>query len=315
MLSPAELDFQRIDTDALRAVEGRLEPYSLMHETERSFVHGLLRHFRPKKALEVGVFAGGGSALILNALRDQPEARLYSVDIAYHVLKIHHTPIRANIPIGAAVAAVCPELGDRWTLYRGRRCEEVLDEIGPGIDCVVLDTAHLLPGELLDFLLILPYTTEDCLFVLHDINLGVFAQMEAPASGPPGPEFPPSCRLLMSAVDAVKIYPRALRPSPFADQTTSYFLHHLEETALPNIGAFTTTARTREPAVLESVFAFLLLRWAVPYQLSYRQVVDISSRLRRWYPESLAAIFDQAYAYNFHLNNADRIRRAEIEGA
>lgn len=308
----SELDFQQIETDSLRAIETRLEPWSLMDETERYFVNGLLRHFKPKKVLEVGVFAGAGSALLLNALGDRPEAHLYSVDVLYHLLKMHgYSKINGNRDIGFVVEEAFPELAGQWTLYRGRRAEEVLEDIGPGIDCVVLDTAHFLPGEILDFLLILPYTTDDCLFILHDINMTVTTVLERGEVRPEYVEFPPSCRLLMNAVDALKIYPRRLPPSPFADNATSFLLRHLENSSLPNIGAFVPTSRTREPEALEAVFNSLLLRWALPFQLSYRNVIDISARLRQHYPERLAAIFDQAYAYNFYLKNAGSIKASE----
>ena len=39
---------------------------------------------------------------------------------------------------------------------------------------VVLDAAHGLPGEVLDFLLILPWVNVDCVFVVHDINIQLY---------------------------------------------------------------------------------------------------------------------------------------------
>ena len=45
----------------------------------------------------------------------------------------------------------------------------LIDKIGPDIDLLILDAIHMLPGEILDFLICLPYLTRDALVVLHDV--------------------------------------------------------------------------------------------------------------------------------------------------
>ena len=45
---------------------------------------------------------------------------------------------------------------------------DVIDEIGSDIDFLILDTLHIVPGEILDFLVCLPYLTKDAIVVLHD---------------------------------------------------------------------------------------------------------------------------------------------------
>lgn len=53
---------------------------SEMTYKERCFLNGIIRQTKPKKILELGVSAGGSSALILNAIKDFESAKLYSID-------------------------------------------------------------------------------------------------------------------------------------------------------------------------------------------------------------------------------------------
>lgn len=43
-----------------------------------------------------------------------------------------------------------------------------MEQIGKDIDFLILDTSHCLPGELLDFIVCLPYLKNGCIVVLHD---------------------------------------------------------------------------------------------------------------------------------------------------
>ena len=63
--------FEKIDWSAL---------HSEMSHTERRFVNGLIRFFRPENVLEVGVSLGGGTVNILSAISDNPVASLVSMD-------------------------------------------------------------------------------------------------------------------------------------------------------------------------------------------------------------------------------------------
>ena len=45
------------------------------------FINGLIRKFKPKNCLEVGVANGGSSILILNAIKDIPGSSLISLDL------------------------------------------------------------------------------------------------------------------------------------------------------------------------------------------------------------------------------------------
>lgn len=45
-----------------------------------------------------------------------------------------------------------------------------IEEIGNGIDFVILDTMHALPGELLDFISLYPYLDKRAVIVFHDVG-------------------------------------------------------------------------------------------------------------------------------------------------
>lgn len=53
--------------------------------------------------------------------------------------------------------------------YLGRLAVERMAEIGGDIDVLILDTVHALPGELLDFLALIPYLRDGAIVVLHDL--------------------------------------------------------------------------------------------------------------------------------------------------
>ena len=53
----------------------------VMSKYEYYFVNGLIRLYKPKKLLEIGVCSGGMSAAILNSIKDIEGAKLYSCDL------------------------------------------------------------------------------------------------------------------------------------------------------------------------------------------------------------------------------------------
>ena len=47
---------------------------------ERAFINGIIRKTKPKNIVEIGVSAGGSSCVILNAIKDLDDSRLFSFD-------------------------------------------------------------------------------------------------------------------------------------------------------------------------------------------------------------------------------------------
>lgn len=145
---------------------------------ELKFLGTMLTNFTPaNKVLEIGVAAGGTSAFILKMLNllGSP-ATLYSCDI--------NTKYYGNkqLDTGYMVKAHMPELCDKFALFAGGLITRFLPSIGGDIDFVILDTMHRVPGELLDYLCILPYLKNDCLLVLHDTALHILRGGESYAT-------------------------------------------------------------------------------------------------------------------------------------
>ena len=140
---------------------------TLITEVEQRMILELIRLKHPRKILEIGVHAGGTSVLILHCLHMLGlSSELYSVDLAEQI----HAADREREP-GFLVSELCSQYpcSDHWKLYTGCTVAHVIEEIGNDIDFVILDAAHILPGEVLDFLTIFPYLSKDATIVMHDI--------------------------------------------------------------------------------------------------------------------------------------------------
>ncbi len=149
----------------LNSLEPTYERFIEQKDEEREFLFALIAREKPKKVLEVGVSSGASSVLLLHALSTvSPKTLLYSVDYSkqWYINSEHQTGF---------IIHVYPQFKKNWKLYLGGVVAESIDEIGKDIDFVFLDTSHCLPGEILDFLMILPYLKDDCLLVVHDVNL------------------------------------------------------------------------------------------------------------------------------------------------
>ena len=123
---------------------------------DQKILVNIIREVNPKKILEVGVFRGGTSSLILDNI--SPTQQLFSIDIC------------SNEHIGE----VCQKKhlnATNWNLLTGNFSSFFLDEIGEGVDFLFLDTNHALPGEILDFLMVYPILGDECCVIIHDVKL------------------------------------------------------------------------------------------------------------------------------------------------
>lgn len=155
-MTEIELCFEEIDSnDNTINVE--------MSVGEIAFLKYFIKKYHPKKIVEIGVSAGGNTVNLLN-WKDK-DAQLFSIDISpvWYRDDSKLTGFMAN------------EFGteDNWTIYRGVDYLDVYEDIGDDIDCIVLDTSHVMPGEILTFLATLPQVKDDCIFILHDIHLNM----------------------------------------------------------------------------------------------------------------------------------------------
>lgn len=203
-----------------------------MTEFELSFLCGLIREKKPKKIVEVGVAAGGTTAVVLECLSTlgmNETTEVHSVDVC-------ELFYRGN---GEKTGYLAEEYKRQmhWQgnhhMYYGKYLPEVMDEIGEGVDFVILDTAHQLPGEILDFLTVFPCLKPHACVVLHDIALNHYdIHPESFAT-----------QVLLDIVAADKCL--------IKDKS--------RECGYPNIGAFTINEDTAK--YIADVFHALIITW------------------------------------------------------
>ena len=246
-----------------------------MHRRESGFICGLVEVAHPKKILEVGVESGGTTTMLLQQLEDFNEPyEMYSIDLNQ---RLHNEEIGLLVTFAKEnnLLAPPPIMNERHKLYLGKYLPQVIDEIGSNIDFVVLDTVHYTPGELLDFLVMLPYLKEGAIVVLHDVSLNQlndpFHKSDAHATG-----------LLFSSVYAKE-----------------KFLNFKPKTrwvpySYPNIAAFTVNYMTREN--VENVFLALMLTWH--YLPSIEELNIYRQFYKKHYPADMLSLFDEAVKMN-----------------
>ena len=251
------------------------ERYAEMSHWQQGFMCGLIKKYKPRKILEIGVSAGGTTAVLMNTLELLDyEAQLFSVDCLDYYYR--DTTKKAGF-VATWTRDYFESKGSiKWThkLFTGGSVCNYFDEIGKSIDFLILDAAHSCPGEILDFLACFPFLSDDAIVVMHDLVLhfdgikGGFAT-----------------QLLMDTVVADKMIGRDEKDP-----------HH----SLPNIGAFQLTPDTGK--YIKNVFLSLNILWDyLPQELNnYRNVIEKN------YDQDMLEIFDLAVA-----NNKDYLQNSE----
>lgn len=150
--------------------------FSEMTARERQFVLECIEDKKPKKILEIGVAAGANSTLILDFLEKHNSLN----STAFYAIDYNKTYYR-DLEWGGGVTTknpresgflvdlLVPHLKDYYRVYKGGYCANYLENVGDSIDLCIIDTVHAQPGEGLDFLMVLPYLSENATIILHDI--------------------------------------------------------------------------------------------------------------------------------------------------
>lgn len=239
---------------------------ALMKDQEIGFICGLIKKFSPQKLVEVGVAAGGTSAVILKCIDLlKLKTQMYSVDLAekYYFGKNEN---RNSGYLIENLKEFDVDLNNHKLLL-GKVIASRLNEIGDEIDFLILDTTHCLPGEILDFLALFPYLRKDAVVVLHDVRRH-FNVDKSYATG-----------VLFNTVVADK------------------FINNAKE--YPNIAAFRLNEDTSK--YIMDVFAGLLMPWA--YMPAEELLIDYESVIFEKYPEACIKLYNQAkYESNQLLN-------------
>lgn len=131
-----------------------------MIKEEIWFMKHFIKTYRPKKIVEVGIASGGNTVNLLK-WKDE-DAKLFSVDISKYMYK-DKSKLSGHMAIDLGIT-------ENWELYAGFDYIDVCEEIGDDIDCIIIDTTHIMPGEFLTFIAALPQLKNGCIVILHDIH-------------------------------------------------------------------------------------------------------------------------------------------------
>lgn len=259
---------------------------SEMLPSERVFLDKLLREKKPKKILEVGVSAGASSVVILNAMQDLPDSKLFSVELSKNYYPDVYDESKTDKRLsGFLVKQYFPDIDEKkWRFLTGNVSAAFMEEIGGDVDFVLLDASHHLPGELLDFLMVLPFLKTGATVVLHDVNLN-FNNGDVQF-------FLIACRMLFSLVTA----------------DNKKLIEAETGNKLPNIGSFEITQKTRDN--ISDLFQALTIPWwYVPEKEHYDAILALFTK---YYDKKDCDLF--VAAYDFQLRNIGRmaaVRSAE----
>ena len=243
-----------------------------MSEFDSAFVCGMIKEIKPKKILEVGVAAGGSTAILLECidmLGLRNECQLISVDLSERYWRDIDTG--KNRKSGFLAEEYLLNTGKNFNhkFLLGNVLPHFIDDIGGNIDLVILDTAHMLPGEVLDIITVLPFLSKNAKVILHDVALSHYKKGYYIAT-----------QVLFDSIVAEKIVPIDIFPN--------------NGIPLPNIAAFSVTPDTMK--YIESEFYALTLPWR--YMPADNELKTYRTHFSKYYNKSLIKIFDIAISMN-----------------
>lgn len=255
-----------------------LGQHSEMITEEIQLLVYLLNTLKPKKMLEVGVSAGGTTYSVLNALPHS--SKLFSVDIAaqYYYDNSHE------------IGFVASEIYDaqkhpKWERFFGYDVSEPIDKIGRNIDFFLLDTTHRLPGEILSFLVVLPYLKNNACFMVHDIclhtNFVLNHKKNPTTSNATFVDYHTYCTTLLFA--AISSNTKILLPPP---------------APLSNIGAMFID-KQQVYKDINPIFHLLFIPWA--YLPGDRILNSTRKIIQKHYSDLQLRLFDEAVEYNLKI--------------
>jgi predicted O-methyltransferase YrrM len=242
----------------LNGIPQKVLDASEMSPTERNFLNSLILRYKPQKILEIGVAAGASSAIILNAIKNIPDAKLFSVDL--------NTKYYRNNKLSTGyIVDLLQNLKSKWELYTGELVYNFIDTIGENIDFCLIDTVHMVPGEILDFLSVYPYLKNNCIVVLHDITFHTW--MECQNNYVNG--------ILYSCIEGKKIIPDTL-----SEDFYYTLIKRNQHLSFPNIGAVVLEKDLSKDA-LWNIINLLTLEWR--YQLSEKDIIGLNNHFGKFF--------------------------------
>ena len=248
-----------------------------MSEFDSAFLCGILRDVHPEKILEVGVAGGGTTAIIMQCMAMQGWSyELHSIDLSEKLW------CDESLAVGFLAEEAKKFIsGTCQRTYLGKLATEWMSQIGGDIDCLILDTAHCLPGEVLEFLALLEYLRDGAVVVLHDLANN-FCMLDRNNFR----ERANATKLLFDSVTAEKYL--------VCDSSAKV------RGGMPNIGAFHVSKATREH--LADVVGLLTSTWL--YMPAEEQMAIYREAVFRGLDEECQWLYDCAVKMNKSIMQA-----------
>lgn len=274
-----------LDYSPRKKISHIIESKVQMNEFQSAFVSGLIRIFKPNKVVEIGVAEGGTSSLILCALENYSKNyKMYSNDLMNKINKVNKIGYLISETI--AYLQIDPT---NHILLTGDYAVNYTELIGNKIDLLILDTSHLMPGEILDFLVYYKMLSVNAIIILHDIANNHYSLIKS-AHNYYG--FNKSnyyaTKILFDVVKGVKYL-------NFEEQS---------EVRYPNIAAFQINSTTDE-SILD-LFSALTLNWDYPLSKDVYELYK--NKFEKIYDKEKVFIFDKSFNLN-RLSNEGSVKQ------
>ena len=257
-----------------------------MTKEESAFLCGVIGQTKPKSVVEVGIAGGGTTSIILQCLENTTQDYcLNAIDVSENFYKDSK---KKSGYLGEEAFKILGVSDEKMHLWLGKPLPYFIDEITRKgkIDLILLDTMHMIPGELLDFLVALPYLSDDAVVCLHDISLNT-----------------------RNSLRMNEIATNVLYNAVVAEKYINYDLVSQKRDTYPNIAAFRINKDTIK--YIPNVFGLLLLNWEYfppeTDMFKYREVFEKN------YDSDCLEMFDRAYEINKKMRNGtvkERLRKA-----
>ena len=251
-------------------IEGTDYNKSEMSYKDRAFLNGIIRKTKPETIVEIGVAAGASACIVLNAIGDTDNTKLYSFD--YNSIWYRDGSRDNGRKTGFLVNQIIPELMSRWELYTGGVPCKFFDNLPEeGIDICFIDTAHFNPGEHLNILEILPFMKKNGIVIYHDTAYHLIKEAGTT-----------NC-VSINSLNGKRIYLKSERTM-----------------GLPNIGAIILDDNIGN--MLFALFSNLSLPWN--YKITNDDFFEIFKHFSKYYPRDLVQIY--VYYCYYYMNGGHK---------
>lgn len=235
---------------------------------------GIIKKFMPKKIVEVGVAAGGTSSVIMSAVNKmQYHAELYCLDWAEYCF----WDKTKEIGFVSQIANRYMEDYCNLHLLTGRTLIQEIEAIGNDIDLLLLDTSHVLPGEILDYLVAFPYLKEHAIVIVDDILTPIIHQL--PPYNNPNAYKQIAPRLLWSSIDGEEIN--------VLDKNWEKYQYGIKQVDKTNM------------CQIKRMLDLLCLPWEIHFNKEILETIE--KHMKRYYDETIVREFLNVVELNHRL--------------